>query len=368
MTAEPQKPFNDLPDLPPPGDIETKAILKDCISAHRALAQLKLAGDLIPDQSVLINTIPLLEAKASSEIENIVTTNDALFREASHPADESDAATKEALRYRAALFDGVESLKLRPLTTRVAIELCSRIKGADMDVRTTPGTALQNSATGEIIYTPPTGEKLLRDKLSNWEAFINDEESLDPLVQMAIQHYQFEAIHPFTDGNGRTGRVLNILMLLQAELLDIPTLYLSRHILNTKEDYYRHLSAVTYQGDWETWISYMIGAVEQTATWTNNRIRTIRKLMDHTSEYIRENEPKIHSHELIETVFAKPYLRITDLIDRNIAKRNTATRYLRKLVELGILEEEKKGRTKIFIHRKYMELLGDHEHTYTPYN
>ncbi len=368
MSADPSRPYNSLPLLPPSGrDLETKPVLKRCVTARAAVAELRRAGELIPDQSVLINVIPLLEAKDSSEIENIVTTNDALFREASQLEEGGDPAAKEALRYRAALFSGYETLKARPLTARTAIDICSRIKGVDMDVRKTPGTQLKNSFTGEIIYTPPDGQQNLRDLLSNWEAFANAEDDLDPLVRMAVLHYQFEAIHPFLDGNGRTGRILNILILIQAGLLDIPTLYLSRHIVRTKGDYYRLLQGVTLRGEWEPWIIYMLTAVEVTATWTNCRIRAIRDLMANTSDYIKTAAPGIHSHELVETIFAMPYTRIGNLIERGIAQRVSASRYLKQLVKIGVLVEEKRGRDKVFIHRKYMDLLGRDDHEFLAY-
>lgn len=361
------RPYNDLPELPPPVDVETKRVLKRCVTARAALAELRRAGELIPDQSVLVNTIPLLEAKDSSEIENIVTTNDALFREASHAEENGDPAAKEALRYRAALYSGTRSLTSRPLTARTAIEICSQIKGIDMDVRRTPGTQLKNSFTGEVIYTPPEGEPRLRDLLGNWEQFANAADDLDPLVRMAVLHYQFEAIHPFLDGNGRTGRILNILVLIQAGLLDTPTLYLSRHIVRSKGDYYRLLQGVTMRGEWEPWIVYMLTAVETTAAWTNARIRAIRDLMQHTAEHIRTSAPKIHSHELNQAIFAQPYVRIAHLIDRDIAERHAASKYLKQLVDIGVLVEEKRGRDKVFIHRKYMDLLGRDDHAFEPY-
>jgi Fic family protein len=368
MTAyNPAKPFNTLPDLPPPIDLESKAILKACVTARTAVAELKLAGQLIPDQSVLINTIPLLEAKDSSEIENIVTTNDALFREASQLDDGGDASAKEALRYRAAIFSGYESLKTRPLTARTAIEVCSQIKGVDLDVRKTPGTTLRSSYSGDVIYTPPEGADRLHELLANWERFANADDDLDPLVRMAVLHYQFEAIHPFPDGNGRTGRVLNILSLIQAGLLDIPTLYLSRHIVRSKGEYYALLQGVTSDGAWEPWILYMLKAVQTTARWTNDRIRAIRALMDHTAAYVKTEAPGIYSHELIETIFAMPYTRIGNLIDRGVVKRVSASRYLKQLAAIGVLEEEKVGREKLFIHRKYMKLLGSDEHAFERY-
>lgn len=220
-----------------------------------------------PEQSILINSIPLLEAQASSEIENIVTTGDRLFQFANTPSGTGvDAATKETLRYRTALANGFASLNERPLTTRTAVEICSAIKGVDMDIRVTPGTTLANDRTGEIIFTPPTGERLLRDLLANWERYVHDHGEVDPLIGLAVQHYQFEAIHPFTDGNGRTGRVLNLLFLVQHGLLDIPVLYLSRAIIRAKNDYYRLLLDVTTKGDWEPWLLFVIEAVRERQT------------------------------------------------------------------------------------------------------
>lgn len=367
MPLDPKTPYNALPLLPPPPPVETHAVLKRCIPARAAIAELRRAGELIPDQSVLVNTIPLLEAKDSSEIENIVTTNDALFRGASQVEDADDPAAKEALRYRSALYSGYQSLKSRPLTARTAIDVCSTIKGVEMDVRKTPGTQLKNSFSGEIIYSPPEGEPHLRGLLANWEAFANADDDIDPLVRMAVLHYQFEAIHPFTDGNGRTGRILNILVLIQAGLLDIPTLYLSRHIVRTKGDYYRLLQGVTLRGEWEPWIVYMLTAVEQTATWTNQRIRAIRDLMQNTADHMRASAHKIYSRELLDVIFAQPYVRIAHLIQAGIAERHAAARYLKQLAAIGVLQEEKVGRDKLFINRRYMDLLGRDDHVFEPY-
>lgn len=367
VSHDPGKPYNDLPRLPPAAELDSKQILKAAMPARVAVAELRLAGRDIPDQSVLINTIPLLEAKDSSEIENIVTTNDALFREASHTDDGNDPAAKEALRYRAAIYSGAESLKTRPLTARTAIEVCSQIKGVDLDIRATPGTTLRNSFTGEVIYTPPEGIDTLRGLLANWEQFANASDDVDPLVRMAVLHYQFEAIHPFIDGNGRTGRILNILVLIQAGLLDIPTLYLSRHIVRTKGQYYALLQGVTQRGEWEPWILYMLTAIETTANWTNARIRAIRDLMSDTAAYVNANASSIYSWELIQTIFAQPYTRIGHLVDRGVAKRVAASRYLKQLAAIGVLEEEKVGRDKLFIHRKYMKLLGSDTHEFERY-
>lgn len=363
----PLQPHNALPPLPPAAEVDTKAILKRCVPARTALAELRLAGHLIPDQSVLINSIPVLEAKSSSEIENIVTTNDALFREASLSEGEADPATKEALRYRTALHQGFLMLKNRPLSTRAAVDICRTITEVDLNIRRTPGTKLTNTFTGEVIYTPPEGETTIRDLLANWEQFLNEARDLDPLIKMAILHYQFEAIHPFPDGNGRTGRILNILALVQDGLLDLPTLYLSRHILRTRPDYYRLLQRVTAYGEWENWILYMLAAVEQTAQWTNLKVRAIRDLMDKTNDFVREKAPKFYSRDLVELIFAQTYCRISNVTDRGIAKRQTASTYLKSLAALGVLQEEKKGRDKIFIHRKYLDLLTSDEHSFEPY-
>lgn len=351
------RPYNNLPELPPNVDLESKKVLKQCITARAALAELKQATELIPNPTVLINTIPLLEAKDSSEIENIVTTTDQLFRYADEASEHADAATKEALRYRTALFQSFQSLAERPLTLRTAVDICTAIKGIEMDVRRTPGTQLVNDRSGAAIYTPPEGEFLLRHRLANWERFIHEQRELDPLIRMAVAHYQFEAIHPFTDGNGRTGRVLNILLLIQDGLLSLPVLYLSRYIINNKSDYYRLLQAVTSAQAWEEWVLYMLRAVEETARWTTQKIAALRTLQAHTTEYVRQALPKIYSRELVETLFEQPYCRIGNLVEKGIGQRQAASRYLQDLVGAGVLRELAVGREKLFIHPKLMRLL-----------
>ena len=266
----PAKPHNNLPSLPPAQDLESRAVLKACINSRAALAELKQAAGLIPNQTMLINTIPLLEAKDSSEIENIVTTTDKLFQHAKWE-NQADPATKEALRYRSALNKGYQSLKDRPLCTVTAVEICRTLKGVELDIRKTPGTQLINDKTGAIIYTPPEGESRLRDMLENWERFIHNEVDIDPLIRMAVAHYQFEAIHPFIDGNGRTGRVLNILYLIQKDLLQLPILYLSRHIIANKADYYKLLLEVTTDGAWEPWIIFMLKAFCFESSYKNKK-------------------------------------------------------------------------------------------------
>ena len=363
---KPDRPYNTLPVLPPKVEIETRAVLKQCITARAALAELKQAAELIPNQAILINTLPLLEARASSEIENIVTTTDQLFRHL-RSEEQADPATKEALRYSRALFEGFKALEKHPLITRSAERICTRIKGVDMSVRRTPGTALVNDATGETIYTPPEGEPLLRDLLANWERFLHNETSLDPLIRMAIGHYQFEAIHPFTDGNGRTGRVLNSLFLIQENLLTLPILYLSRYIIQNKADYYSLLLQVTREQDWEPWLLYIIKGVEETAIWTMAKIAAIRTLSEHTAKYVRGRLPKVYSHELVNLIFELPYCRISSLIEAGIAKRQTASQYLKQLVEIGVLAEVAVTKEKLFIHSKLMQLLTQDSNHFTPY-
>jgi len=349
-------PYNQLPSLPTGQDLESRAVLKACIAARTALAELKKAAELIPNQTMLINTIPLLEAKDSSEIENIVTTTDKLFQHVQADG-QADPATKEALRYRSALFKGYQSLSDRPLCTATAVEICTTLKGVDMDIRKTPGTQLINDRTGRVIYTPPEGEKVIRDLLANWERFLHNEEDIDPLVRMAVGHYQFEAIHPFIDGNGRTGRVINILFLIQQNLLQLPILYLSRHIIAHRADYYRLLLDVTGEQAWEPWILFMLKAVEQTSRWTTDKIAAIRKLSDHTTQFVRSSLPKIYSRELVDVIFEQPYCRIGDLAEKGIAKRQAASRYLKELVQIGVLQEIMMGKEKIFLHPKLMQLI-----------
>lgn len=356
MVWNPTQPYQQLPAIPPQQDIESKTILKRCITARSALAELNQAAKLIPNQAILINTLPLLEAKSSSEIENIVTTMDKLFQ-FSDTGKGADAATKEALRYRTALHEGYKALEDRPISTNTAIAICSQIKGVDMQIRRVPGTALANAQTEEIIYTPPEGEALLREKLANWEVFIHNETELEPLIRLAIAHYQFEAIHPFTDGNGRTGRIINSLFLIQEGLLSLPILYLSRYIIQNKTDYYRLLLGVTQHQNWQEWILFILKGIEETAKWTNNKIDSLVQLEKHTREYVLQALPKVYSRELVEVLFEQPYCRIGNLVDKNIAKRQTASVYLKQLCEIGVLKQQELGREKVFIHPKLMKLL-----------
>lgn len=361
------EPYNALPPLPPTQDVETKQVLKLCIEARAALAELKQAGELIPNQTILINIIPLLEAKDSSEIENIVTTTDKLFQHAQGNEEHADHATKEALRYRTALYRGVQSIQERPLNTRTAIEICQTIKGVELDIRATTGTALKNSYTNEVIYTPPVGQDAIRNLLSNLDHFLHYNEDIDPLIKMAIAHYQFEAIHPFIDGNGRTGRILNILYLMDSQLLTLPILYLSRFIIQNKAKYYELLLSVTTQENWQEWILFMLQAVKNTCEWTITKINSIRRLHEHTIEYIKTNADKVYSRELVDVIFEQPYSRISNLVDKGIVKRQAASTYLKKLVEIGVLEELNIGKEKLFLHPKLLQLLTSDDNSFSAY-
>jgi Fic family protein len=284
MTFNKLKPYNQLPALPPSIDLETKAILKACIRANKALAELKGAGELIPNQAMLINAIPLQEAKTSSEIENIVTTQDELFKAELSGGKDANPNTKEVLRYRSALKLGYEALRKRPIGINHFRQICGTLLGRDVTVRKIPGTVIKNTTSGEVLYTPPMGERVILEKLAALEKYIYTEDEVDPLIRLALIHYQFEAIHPFHDGNGRTGRIINILYLVEKGLLNVPVLYLSRHIIQHKADYYSNLRKVTEEGKWEPWILFMLEAVEQTARWTTDKIRQIRVSFERTKE------------------------------------------------------------------------------------
>jgi len=360
MKFDPNKPFNDLPPLPSNEDVETKPVLKKAITANRALAELKGLGGTIPNQALLVNSLILQEAKASSEIENVITTNDALFKAFTAKTSRVDPATKEVLRYREALWEGYNALKKRPiLSTNLFTGIVRTIKENQAGIRNTPGTTIANGTTGKVIYTPPEGETIIRDKLKNLEDFIHAEDEMDPLIKLALIHYQFEAIHPFSDGNGRTGRIINILFLILHGLLELPVLYLSKAIIERKNDYYRLLRQVTENGQWEPWILYMLASIEETATFTRERIIAIRDLMLETMARARRELPRrVYSKELIELLFQQPYCKISFLVDAGIASRNIASSYLGELVKINILKKETIGRETLYLNHKLYELLS----------
>ena len=360
MPFDPAKPNNALPLLPPKADLETKAVLKKAITANKALAELKGLGQTIPNQTMLVNTITLQEAQASSEIENIITTADALFRAFSAQTGQIDPATKEVLRYREAIWDGYQALKSKStLTTNQFIQIVQIIKKNQAGIRNTPGTKIANDRTGEVIYAPPEGEGVIREKLKNLEEYIHSVNKIDPLIKLAVIHYQFEAIHPFSDGNGRTGRILCILYLIQQSLLELPVLYLSQYIINRKSDYYRLLRVVTEKSQWEPWVLYMLEAVENTAVQTKQKIIAIRDLMQQTLLEAKEKLPgRVYSKELIELLFKQPYTKVQILVDEGIAKRQAAADYLRECEKIGILKIHKLGKERLYLNLKLYKLLS----------
>lgn len=367
MTYDPRRPYNELPPLPPAVDVETKAVLKRATSAQVALAELKGAGATIPNQAMLVNSLILQEARASSEVENILTTNDALFRAFAAGTSRVDAVTKEVLRYREALWAGYEALKAdAALTTDAFIRIVQTIKQDDASIRGDPGTHIFNRVNGAVVYTPPDGEALIRTKLRELEKFIHSRDGMDPMVKLALVHYQFEAIHPFSDGNGRTGRIINILFLILKDLLDLPVLYLSKSIIDRKADYYRLLGGVTERGAWEPWILFMLAAVEETAVFTRKRVAAIRDLLAATIAEARALLPsRVYSKELIELLFNQPYVKAQFLVDGGIAQRQTAAVYLRELERAGILRSEKVGRENLYLNVALFDLLSSNASTAT---
>lgn len=352
----PNEPYNDLPLLPPKMELETKKVLKQSIAATRVLAELKGRANEIPNQSMLINAITLQEAKDSSEIENIVTTDDNLYQAFSANTNTTDAQTKEVLRYRQALWEGYNNLDKRPLSTNTFISIVQTIKENNAGIRKTTGTRI--TGNNKTIYTPPEGEKVIRDLLKNLEDLIHSENGIDDLVRLAVMHYQFEAIHPFPDGNGRTGRVLNILYLVEKGLLDAPILYLSKYIIENKNQYYAKLRAVTEKQDWEGWILYMLKGIEETAKYTLEKINTINTLMDETIAFAKEKLPsRVYSKELIELLFEQPYCKVKFLVDKDIAKRQTAAEYLQELEKIRILKSQKVGVENLFLNVGLFDIL-----------
>ncbi|MFT5970308.1 MAG: Fic family protein [Flavobacteriales bacterium] len=350
-------PYNSLPLLPPKADLETKEILSKTITASRALAQLNGAIKSLPNPSIFLDSLHLQEAKASSEIENIITTNDDLYQSVVADKKYSSSAIKEVISYKEALWLGFERLKKKPfITTNLCIELVQCIKQNTAGIRTSTGTTLSNSK-GEVIYTPPAGEDVIREKLANLETFINENNTLDPLIKMAISHYQFEAIHPFADGNGRAGRILLLLQLKMEQLLDIPALFLSEYIIKHKNQYYKGLRAVTENNNWSEFIIYMLDMVEQTSIKGLHRLESIIKLMETTGEEIKERLPKVYSKDLVEVIFKLPYTKKQNLIDLDLGTSKTVGNYLMALEGHGFLTSVRVGKEKLYLNQKLMNLL-----------
>lgn len=339
---------------------ETRTVLKKAAEAHRYLAELKGVAATIPNEEILINTLTLQEARHSSEIENIITTQDDLYR--AMVADEASVSpeTKEVQDYATALRAGFRRVRQSQLIRLKDILLIQEtLEKNRAGLRKLPGTALKNMATGEVVYEPPQSARDIEELMSNLVDYINDDDicDADPLVKMAIVHHQFESIHPFYDGNGRTGRIINMLYLVAKNLLDLPVLYLSRYLIQTKADYYRELQAVRESGDWEPWLLYILEGVSQTAQQTIALIDQIRELMQRTKHRMRDECPKIYRQELLNNLFNHPYTKIEFVMEDLAVTRVTATKYLDELVNTGLLDKIKVGRSNFYINSPLMALF-----------
>ena len=355
----PNLPWNDIPELPPAVDLESRDILKACISAMTELSRANALVKQLPSEEVLINTLPLQEARRSSEIENIVTTNDELYRAMTSDSNQIPSNVKEVLRYREALWDGVSHIREgSTLDIQLFEQVCSRILDEKMNVRNGP-VVIENRATQELIYRPPTGYGNLIRLLINLERFINDDtDGFQPLVKMAVMHYQFEAIHPFMDGNGRTGRILNILYLVQQHLLDVPILYLSRFFIQNREEYYRYLREVTENGSWQQWILYILAAVEETSRDTADKIEAISRLINNVITTARDKTKAVEREGFVNLLFKWPYCKI-GIVERELrCSRLTATKYLNEVTALGLLERLRFGREYYYINKNLIDLLS----------
>jgi Fic family protein len=348
-----------LKELPLYIDLETKAVLKSLPAAHAALAELKGIASTIPDQNILVNTLGLQEAKDSSAIENIITTHDDLYKTALNFDSFKSLEAKEVQNYISALKKGFELIKTNGfITNNIIVEIQKELEGNSAGFRKLPGTALKNSLTGETIYTPPQDLHEINKLMTNLEKFINDPSmcDYDPIVKMAIIHYQFESIHPFYDGNGRTGRIINILYLIIEKLQNLPILYLSNYIIQNKSDYYRLLQEIRDNENWEEWLLFMIHGIEKTARETIQLIIQIKALMMEYKHQLRDNY-KFYSQDLLNNLFKHPYTKIEFIVNDLNVSRITAANYLNKLAEDGILKKERIGTGNYYVNEKLFKLL-----------
>jgi len=347
--------------LPPPANLETLPILKSLNNANRALAELKGRAATIPNQGILIDTLVLQEAKASSEVENIVTTQDELFQQDLFPLGPDSHAAKEVALYRDALKLGFESIKESQglIRNSTLISMYQLLKGRTDGFRTTPGTGLRHDLTGELVYAPPQDADVINSLMADLESFVNDDNrsDLDPLIKMAIIHHQFESIHPFPDGNGRIGRILNVLYLTRSGLLEIPILYLSRFIIVNKSEYYKRLQDVRDTGNWADWVLYMLRGVEVTACTTLALVDGIRTQMQSMKQRMRAELPKLYSQDLLNNLFRHPYTRIDYVCKDLDVKRQTAAKYLDLLCEHGFVSKQQHGRNNYYINEQLVGLF-----------
>lgn len=357
------KPTYTIPDLPPHVELETVRVYKALTHASRALADLKGQAKTIPNQGILIDTLALQEAKASSEVENIVTTQDELFQADLFPEDPQSPAAKEVALYRDALRLGFKKLSETGglIPNSILIDMFRLLKGRSDGFRDVPGTALKNESTGETVFIPPQDGREIIGHMTALERFVNDDEmsGLDPLIKMALIHHQFESIHPFPDGNGRIGRILNVLYLTRTGLLEIPILYLSRHITRRKGEYYRLLQAVRDDGAWEDWVVFMLEAVAETSATTIRLVEGIREQMARVKHRMRDELPKLYSQDLLNNLFRHPYTRIEYVQNDLEITRQTAAKYLDTLAENGFVEKHQAGRNNYYINTDLVRLFVD---------
>ena len=349
-----------LAPLPLQINLETPAILKKLSSAHRFLAELKGVAETIPNKVILINTLALQEAKDSSEIENIITTHDELYKEELFSDVVKNPASKEVSYYVQAIKKGFALIKKQSLLTASDIlKIHKELEHNNAGFRKLPGTELKNQATGETVYTPPQNYDEIVSLMSNLERFINDDSlsDIDPLIKMAVIHHRFESIHPFYDGNGRTGRIINVLYLILKDLQKLPILYLSRYITRNKSQYYTLLNEVRTKDSWEQWILYMLEAVEQTSRQTIWIIKNIKILMQDCKDRLKSEHPKIYSNELLNNLFSHPYTKI-ELVQNDLGvSRITAMKYLNELSKSGIVEKNKVGKHNYYVNRPLYDLF-----------
>jgi len=338
-------------------NLETLNIMRAVSRANRKLAELKGFAEIVPNKNILINAITINEAKDSSEIENIITTHDELF-EAMSDKKYYKGPAKEVLNYKEALWHGMCLIKERNiLTTNIIVEIQNIIGGNNAGIRKQSGTVLKNERTGEVVYRPPETENEIRELLSNLEVYINSDDEVDDLIKLAVIHYQFESIHPFYDGNGRTGRIINILYLVLKGLLDSPILYLSKYVMKNKKEYYQLLQNIQVESDWESWIIYMLDGIAEMSEESLHILQDINNLINDTIILIKEKRPKIYSWELVEVIFKEFYTRISSVENALGVTRKTASNYLNELVELGVIESESRGREKIFVNKKLLSIV-----------
>lgn len=355
--------ISDLYAFPPEEISSSKTLTEQLIMAHRRLAELKGAAPLLPNQDILLNTLALQEAKDSSALENIITSHDELFKQELDIPQFNNAAAKEVSLYADALrlgFERIKSNRQLTLDDLVTIQSVLVIGDPGPGIRTKPGTVVGNRVTGEVVYNPPQDYDQITELLKKLITFFNQDadHGLDPLVRMALNHYQFEKIHPFYDGNGRTGRILNLLYLVQHGLLDLPILYLSRYIVREKSTYLAHFRSNPVDDNWEGWLMFMLHGVELTSNETINTIHSLRDLMANFQERIKTQLPKIYSLELLNTLFKHPYTKI-DFVVRDIGvSRPTASNYLEELVNAGFLEKQRLWRSNYYVNKPLFELLG----------